>query len=252
MPRTKSLLNRISELEALVDRAAGLLEANSDRDARLEWARVIRQDKDAQNVTFSHSSRQREWDPLNLAVDGEQATATLHLSDSLAWHDGPGWYYVMDDYPDEGSCGAFVSMSAAAEHAKASGLVALPCRDDGGPCRCRPPHVTVGMTVAYRVPPTATITNAVNVMHKGDENDGYSLMQDRIRASVALIVKFGGIDGEHHKKWVIDQVTRLLTGDHYTALVAEARAGVDGPDVRVGDGNRTMRCVTKQHDTGDR
>lgn len=26
-----------------------------------------------------------------------------------------------------------------------------------------------------------------------------------------LITEFGGIDGEHHKQWVLDQIVRLLT-----------------------------------------
>jgi hypothetical protein len=37
------------------------------------------------------------------------------------WHDGPGWYYTIDDYPDEGSCGAFATLTEAVEHAKTAG-----------------------------------------------------------------------------------------------------------------------------------
>ncbi len=33
-------------------------------------------------------------------------------------HDGPGFYYVEDEYPDEGSCGAFATLSEAIEHAR--------------------------------------------------------------------------------------------------------------------------------------
>lgn len=36
------------------------------------------------------------------------------------WHDGPGWYYVLVDYPDEGSCGAFDTYEEAYSHAKES------------------------------------------------------------------------------------------------------------------------------------
>jgi len=77
--------------------------------------------------------------------------------------------------------------------------------------------------------------------------------QQRIDKALALAVAYGGIDGDHHKAWVIDQMVRALTGcpvvqnEHtdsagrpyaylgqgespaYTALVAEACAGEDGP-----------------------
>ena len=36
-------------------------------------------------------------------------------------HDGRGWYYIVDEYPDEGSCGAFASRQAAVEHAAGCG-----------------------------------------------------------------------------------------------------------------------------------
>ena len=36
-------------------------------------------------------------------------------------------------------------------------------------------------------------------------------MEDRVIAALELAVKYGGIDGEHHKAWVIDQIVRALT-----------------------------------------
>lgn len=63
----------------------------------------------------AHPHRSSEDDPPD--------TATLHLGDAT-WHDGPGWYYVIDDYPDEGSCGAFATREQAIEHAANAGLVA--------------------------------------------------------------------------------------------------------------------------------
>ena len=48
--------------------------------------------------------------------------------------------------------------------------------------------------------------------------------------ALLLIFKYGGIEGGHHKQWVLDQVVRALTGDVYAAWVAEAKAGEDGPD----------------------
>lgn len=50
-----------------------------------------------------------------------------------------------------------------------------------------------------------------------------------------LILRYGGIDGSHHKTWVLDQVVRLLAGDGYEAWVAEARAGEDGPETYAWD-----------------
>jgi hypothetical protein len=53
--------------------------------------------------------------------------------------------------------------------------------------------------------------------------------QRRIIDALDLIVTYGGADGAHHKDWVLDQVARKLAGPHYEALVADARAGEDGP-----------------------
>jgi len=39
--------------------------------------------------------------------------------------------------------------------------------------------------------------------------------QARIDATLAIAYRYGGIDGEHHKEWVIDQMVRQLTGDYY-------------------------------------
>lgn len=80
----------------------------------------------------------------------------------------------------------------------------------------------------------------------------------RTRADRALefAVQYGGIDGSHHKDWVIDQMVRALTGcpqvwrhelgddgvgtyalngdqgesQEYKDLVAWARSGDDGPE----------------------
>lgn len=52
----------------------------------------------------------------------------------------------------------------------------------------------------------------------------------RIQAAIDLAVRCGGIDGDHHKAWVIDQMVRLLAGDGYADVVREAKAGEDGPE----------------------
>lgn len=49
----------------------------------------------------------------------EKEPATLYIGDET-WHDGPGWYYVSDEYPDEGSHGAFTTEAEARAHAESS------------------------------------------------------------------------------------------------------------------------------------
>lgn len=73
--------------------------------------------------------------------------------------------------------------------------------------------------------------------------------------ALEFIQRYGGIDGAHHKTWVLDQVARILLGspiedmrraewddapaeyrfeigasDAYKAWVIECKAGEDGPD----------------------
>ncbi len=78
----------------------------------------------------------------------------------------------------------------------------------------------------------------------------------RIERALKLAIRFGGIDGDHHKAWVIDQMVRELTGcpkvrrlspfkwtddkrhritmlgesEEYKELVREARHGELGPE----------------------
>ncbi len=54
--------------------------------------------------------------------------------------------------------------------------------------------------------------------------------QKKIDDTIDLAVRYGGIDGGHHKAWVIDQMVRALAGDDYDKIVAEAKAGEDGPE----------------------
>ena len=52
----------------------------------------------------------------------------------------------------------------------------------------------------------------------------------RIEDALALAYRYGGIDGDHHQKWLVDQMVRALTGDGYEAWVAKANEGEDGPN----------------------
>jgi hypothetical protein len=54
-----------------------------------------------------------------------------------------------------------------------------------------------------------------------------------IRDALNIAFDFGGIDGGHHKMWVIDQMVRTLLSDEdgaYERWVANACIGEDGPD----------------------
>jgi len=48
--------------------------------------------------------------------------------------------------------------------------------------------------------------------------------------ALEIITRYGGIDGDHHKAWVLDQVVRRLTGSMYEEYVREIQDGEDGPN----------------------
>jgi len=54
--------------------------------------------------------------------------------------------------------------------------------------------------------------------------------KEKIQSALDLAIRYGGIDGAHHKTWVIDQVIRILAGDKYDEIVREACDGEDGPN----------------------
>lgn len=49
---------------------------------------------------------------------------------------------------------------------------------------------------------------------------------------IELAVKYGQINGEHHKMWVIDQIIRIIAAPDgaYEEIIREAKAGEDGPE----------------------
>ena len=55
-------------------------------------------------------------------------------------------------------------------------------------------------------------------------------LTDRINEALNLAIQYGGIDGDHHKAWVIDGMVRALAGGEYSRIVAEACSGEDGPN----------------------
>jgi hypothetical protein len=54
--------------------------------------------------------------------------------------------------------------------------------------------------------------------------------EERSAAAIELAIRYGGIDGGHHKMWVIDQMIRILAGDKYDSLIKAACDGEDGPE----------------------
>ncbi len=56
--------------------------------------------------------------PPPVDLDEQPLATVVYYADA---HDGPGWYFVIDDYPDEGSCGAFKTREDAAEFARSEG-----------------------------------------------------------------------------------------------------------------------------------
>lgn len=53
-------------------------------------------------------------------MNDDKPLARIYEGDA-GWHDGAGWYYVDDEYPEEGSCGAFATREECAAHAAATG-----------------------------------------------------------------------------------------------------------------------------------
>ena len=57
----------------------------------------------------------------------------------------------------------------------------------------------------------------------------------RITKALEVALRYGGIDGDHHKDWVIDQMVRALTGGDYDVFVKDAKQGEDGPETYLWD-----------------
>ncbi len=77
-----------------------------------------------------------------------------------------------------------------------------------------------------------TLTGALHTMTVRFEADSQRIATLEKVAEEALktAMRYGAIDGAHHKTWVIDQMVRTLTGDKYDEWVKEAKAGINGPN----------------------
>ena len=54
--------------------------------------------------------------------------------------------------------------------------------------------------------------------------------RERIDHALDLVTRYGGTDGAHHLRWVLDQIVRTLAGDGYAEWVRAFNDGEDGPD----------------------
>lgn len=54
-------------------------------------------------------------------------------------------------------------------------------------------------------------------------------LEAQVAKALELIEKYGGIDGGHHKQWVLDQVVRALTGGKYADWVSAQCSGENSP-----------------------
>ena len=55
----------------------------------------------------------------------------------------------------------------------------------------------------------------------------YIELKSRVATALDTILRFGGIDGDHHKAWVIDQTVRALTGEGYDKWVDDYKGATD-------------------------
>lgn len=53
---------------------------------------------------------------------------------------------------------------------------------------------------------------------------------EKIDAALDLLIRYGQVDGDHHKAWVIDQAVRILAGLDYEQTIKDACDGEDGPN----------------------
>lgn len=64
----------------------------------------------------------------------------------------------------------------------------------------------------------------------GDVSGSLEQAKQRIFSALEIAMAYGGVEGAHHKAWVIDQMVRALTKGEYPEFVAAACRGEDGPN----------------------
>lgn len=76
----------------------------------------------------------------------------------------------------------------------------------------------------------STVIDLPNHKEWREELKSYLVKPTIDAAADALIIamQFGAYDGDHHKRWVIDQMCRVLTGKNYDSFVQAMTTGEDG------------------------
>ena len=59
--------------------------------------------------------------------------------------------------------------------------------------------------------------------------DGHPANEAPVKA-LALLKRYAGFDGSHHKDWLIDQVVRVLSGENYDKWIVNYNDREDGPE----------------------
>lgn len=73
----------------------------------------------------------------------------------------------------------------------------------------------------------------------------------RIAAALEIIHTLGGIDGGHHKQWVLDQVVRTLTGCPMVTRSAKDYTGKPYTYEAQGESEEYLSWVTQHKDGED-
>lgn len=62
-----------------------------------------------------------------------------------------------------------------------------------------------------------------NIIEQGKHD-----LDTRAKQALQVLVRYGQIDGSHHKAWVIDSAVHYLAGVYYSQLIAAYKDGEDG------------------------
>lgn len=60
-------------------------------------------------------------------------------------------------------------------------------------------------------------------------DESADILKNKIDDVLMLIIAYGQIEGDHHSKWVIDQIVRKLVID-YDLFLKAYKEGKDGPN----------------------
>lgn len=74
--------------------------------------------------------------------------------------------------------------------------------------------------------------------------------EERIRFALFCANQYAGIDGSHHKMWVIDQMVRSLTGCPDVIKKATTHDGVEYKYEALGESEEYLEFV-RQHNEGE-